>query len=163
MRSHASLDDEMQKQFNRNVSTFMINNLMAKIHKDELSFEEFRKYYPDELNVSISEICYLKTLDLINSTQAKEIFEAVWKNPYIEVCDYICQSKLLEGVDDLDEHIDKIIADNEKIVQQILGGKDKAVGSLIGQLMKVTKGKADPQAAGEKFMAKVLTIGKTDV
>ena len=39
----------------------------------------------------------------------------------------------------LEEIVDKVIADNPKIIEQILGGKKKALGSLIGQLKKIDK------------------------
>ena len=38
----------------------------------------------------------------------------------------------------------EVIANNQKIVEDYRGGKDKAMGALVGQMMKATKGKANP-------------------
>ena len=40
--------------------------------------------------------------------------------------------------------IEKAIADNPKSVEDYLGGKEKAIGFLVGQVMKAMKGKANP-------------------
>lgn len=43
----------------------------------------------------------------------------------------------------------KVIEANPQIVEQIRGGKDKAIGALVGQVMKETKGQANPQMVQE--------------
>ena len=40
--------------------------------------------------------------------------------------------------------IDKVVKDNPKSVEDYKGGKEKAIGYLVGQSMKAMKGKADP-------------------
>jgi aspartyl-tRNA(Asn)/glutamyl-tRNA(Gln) amidotransferase subunit B len=42
--------------------------------------------------------------------------------------------------------VTQVIADNPQSVQDYLGGKEKAIGFLVGQTMKAMKGKADPGA-----------------
>ncbi|HHZ00328.1 MAG TPA: Asp-tRNA(Asn)/Glu-tRNA(Gln) amidotransferase GatCAB subunit B, partial [Tissierellia bacterium] len=41
------------------------------------------------------------------------------------------------------------VDENKEAVESYLGGKEKAFGAIIGYIMKVTKGKADPQKAGD--------------
>jgi aspartyl-tRNA(Asn)/glutamyl-tRNA(Gln) amidotransferase subunit B len=53
----------------------------------------------------------------------------------------------LEQVSDegeLQAIVDQVIADNPDTVQTIRDGNDKAIGALVGQVMKATRGQADP-------------------
>ena len=49
------------------------------------------------------------------------------------------------------EVVDKVIADNPQSVADFKGGKDKAIGFLVGQVMKETKGKANPGIVNKLF------------
>ncbi|MEL7088461.1 MAG: Asp-tRNA(Asn)/Glu-tRNA(Gln) amidotransferase GatCAB subunit B, partial [Planctomycetota bacterium] len=68
---------------------------------------------------------------------------------------------LLQVSDDgqLDEWITQVLADpkNEKAIEQIRGGKNKAIGALLGQIMKLSKGQANPKVVGEKIKARLIT------
>lgn len=61
----------------------------------------------------------------------------------------ITDTGAIEGV------IDEVIAKNPKAVEEYRGGKKKAVGALVGQVMKLTKGKANPQLVNQ-LLAKKL-------
>jgi aspartyl-tRNA(Asn)/glutamyl-tRNA(Gln) amidotransferase subunit B len=50
----------------------------------------------------------------------------------------------------------KVIADNPKQVEQFRGGNEKVIGWLVGQVMKATQGKANPQLANE-ILRKLLS------
>ena len=45
--------------------------------------------------------------------------------------------------------MDKVIADNPGQVEQFLAGKEKVLGFFVGQIMKATQGKANPQQLNE--------------
>ena len=51
--------------------------------------------------------------------------------------------------------VDKVIADNQKAVDDYKGGNKKAIGALVGQVMKQSRGKANPQMVNE-LLAKKL-------
>ena len=51
--------------------------------------------------------------------------------------------------------VDEVIAENAKIVADYKGGKQQAIGSLVGQLMKKSKGRANPQLANELFKKRI--------
>ena len=55
----------------------------------------------------------------------------------------------------LDAAIREVLAENEKTVNEYRGGKEKAFGFLVGQVMKKTAGKADPRSVNE-MLAKAL-------
>ena len=51
--------------------------------------------------------------------------------------------------------VDKVIADNPDTVEAIRGGNDKAIGALVGQVMKETRGQADPRKTNELLRAAI--------
>ena len=46
----------------------------------------------------------------------------------------------------------KVLAENEQSVKDFKAGKDRALGFLVGQAMKQTKGKANPKMLNEMFI-----------
>ena len=57
----------------------------------------------------------------------------------------------------LEQIIDDVIAANADNVAQIKAGKDKAFNALVGQIMKASKGKANPQQAGDLLRRKLAS------
>ena len=51
----------------------------------------------------------------------------------------------------IQEVVKQIIAENQKSVEDYKAGKDRALGFLVGQAMKATKGKANPQMLNQMF------------
>ena len=86
----------------------------------------------------------------ISNKMAKEVFEEMWnssKSP-----DEIISSKGLKQVTDEKEIlalIEKSIEENPKQVEQFKSGKDKLLGFFVGQVMKASQGKANPQRVNE--------------
>ncbi len=86
----------------------------------------------------------------ISSNIAKEVFAETFnsgKDP-----EEIVEERGLKQIsdeDELGEIIAEIVADNPGAVEDIRNGKDKAIGFLVGQVMKKTKGKANPQLANQ--------------
>ena len=58
----------------------------------------------------------------------------------------------------LKEIADKVIEDNKKSVNDYLNGNQKAIGFLMGQVMKITKGKANPQTINKLLKEKLENI-----
>ena len=52
--------------------------------------------------------------------------------------------------------VEKIIEQNPQSVSDLKGGRDRALGYLVGQAMKETKGKANPQMLNEMFKEIIL-------
>ena len=72
----------------------------------------------------------------------------------------IIQEKALTKIgsrDDLKDTLQKVFTDNPKCVQDALNDQG-AVQYLVGQLMKATRGKADPQLANQMIQEKLETI-----
>lgn len=108
-------------------------------------------------------------LERINKKQitiksAREVFtvllgsvEDETRAPTIEMIDQIISSKGLAIVQDtgaIDTAISEVIGRSAKAIADYKSGNEKAVGALIGQVMKAVKG-ADPQTVREKLLAKI--------
>jgi len=86
----------------------------------------------------------------INSSVAKEVFEKIFSED-IDPVAYV-EEKGLKTVNDegaLRKTIEEIVAANPQSVADYKGGKEKAIGFLVGQTMKAMKGKADPGSVNE--------------
>jgi aspartyl-tRNA(Asn)/glutamyl-tRNA(Gln) amidotransferase subunit B len=62
---------------------------------------------------------------------------------------------VVSGTDSLGPIVDEVIANNDKAVADYLGGKEVALKSLMGQVMKATRGQADPVQATEMIKEKL--------
>ncbi len=87
---------------------------------------------------------------------AKEVFHAMWAGE--GSVDEIIEAKGLKQITDSSEIealVDQVIADNPEQVEQYKSGKDKVFGFFVGQVMKLSKGKANPQQVNELLKAKL--------
>ncbi len=91
----------------------------------------------------------------ISGKIAKTLFETLWSRGEpgdASSVDALIESQGLKQVSDtaeLEPLIAQLIADNPKQVEQFRAGKDKVLGFFVGQVMKQTQGKANPQAVNE--------------
>ena len=82
----------------------------------------------------------------ISNNAGKQVFDAMWTNEGQDV-DTLIEAKGLKQMNDtgaLEKIIDDVIAANPANVEQYKAGKDKAFNALVGQVMKASKGKANP-------------------
>ncbi len=81
----------------------------------------------------------------INQANAKEVFAKVVEED-VEPLSYMERHGLMSLTDEgaLQAAIEEVLAENPVIVEEYRSGKDKVFGFLVGQVMKKTKGKADP-------------------
>ncbi|MGN6807876.1 MAG: Asp-tRNA(Asn)/Glu-tRNA(Gln) amidotransferase subunit GatB [Trinickia sp.] len=96
----------------------------------------------------------------ISNKIAKEIFLAIWDEKATDdaAADRIIEAKGLKQISDtgaLEAIIDEVLAANPKSVDEYRAGKEKAFNALIGQAMKATKGKANPQQVNELLKKKL--------
>ncbi len=108
----------------------------------------------EECSISIppeylSELISLIENKKINSSMASNALEKMLDSGK-PVREFISE-KDMEGIDEntLREICMRAVSENKEAVESYLGGKEKAFSSLIGYIMKETKGKADPQKAAE--------------
>ena len=115
----------------------------------------------DELGISASQVKQIMDLagaDKIGSSAADELFGFCCESS--DSAEALAeQHKLLQVSDTgaLEMFIDEVLADqrNEQAVSQIKAGKDKAIGALMGQIMKLSKGQANPRMVAELIKQKL--------
>ncbi len=124
----------------KKVSNWLMVETLRLLKEKEMDPEDIR-FSPEHLAKLIS----LADSKAVNSTVAKEVFVEMFESD-IDPEKYV-EEKGLKTVNDesaLRRAVEKVIADNPQSVTDYRGGKEKAVGFLVGQTMKAMKGKADP-------------------
>ena len=92
----------------------------------------------------------------ISGKIAKDVFESMWSDG--KSADAIIEEKGLKQITDsgaIEGVIDTVIAANPKQLADYRGGKDKLFDFFVGQVMKATKGKANPAQLNELLKAKL--------
>ena len=93
----------------------------------------------------------------LSSKLAKEVFDALWSGEGQEA-DAIIEARGLQQVSDasaIEPIIDEVLAANQKSVEEFRAGKEKAFNALVGQIMKASRGKANPQQVNELLRKKL--------
>ena len=92
----------------------------------------------------------------VSSSGAKEVLAAMWDGE--GDADSVIQARGLEQMSDsaeLEQAVDQVLAANPSQVEQYLAGKTKVLGFLVGQVIKASAGKANPQRVGEIIKSKL--------
>jgi aspartyl-tRNA(Asn)/glutamyl-tRNA(Gln) amidotransferase subunit B len=125
--------------------------LSAKLNEESLDISKSR--------VSASQLVRLdyRVADgTLSNKLAREVFDAMWaaeSDP-----DPIIAKRGLKQISDsgeLERFCDQVIAANARQVADYRSGKEKAFNSLVGQVMKLTQGKANPQQVTEILKRKL--------
>lgn len=94
--------------------------------------------------------------ETISGKIAKQVFETLWETK--DTADEIIEKQGLKQITDtvaIEAIIDQIIANNPEQLAQYRSGKDKLFGFFVGQAMKATQGKANPQQLNDLLKAKL--------
>lgn len=124
----------------KNVSNWLITETMRLLKEREMESDEI-SFSPKNLAMLVK----ISDEGIINSTVAKEVFEKIFDND-INPEKYIEENGLKQdnNEDAIKEIVLSIIERNPQSVNDYRNGKDKAIGFLVGQVMKESKGKANP-------------------
>jgi aspartyl-tRNA(Asn)/glutamyl-tRNA(Gln) amidotransferase subunit B len=93
----------------------------------------------------------------VSNSAARQVFDVLWAGEGADV-DAVIEARGLKQMNDagaLEKIVDEVIAANPANVEQIRAGKDKAFNALVGQAMKASKGKANPQQVGDLLRQKL--------
>ncbi len=93
----------------------------------------------------------------ISNNAARQVFEVLWSGAAQEV-DAVIETQGLKQMNDtgaLDAIIDTVLAANQKSVDEFRAGKEKAFNALVGQVMKASKGKANPAQVNDRLKSKL--------
>ena len=92
---------------------------------------------------------------------AREVFQAIWDERRTEpdAADRVIESRGLKQISDtgaIEKVVDEVLAANPKSVEEFRAGKEKAFNALVGQAMKATRGKANPQQVTDLLRRRLL-------
>ena len=110
----------------------------------------------DEINfspVNLAKLVDLVDAGTINSSVAKEVFEKIFSDD-IDPEQYVEENglKSMNDEGELKATIQAVIDANPQAVEDYHNGKKEAIGALVGQTMKATKGKANPAVVNKLLM-----------
>mgnify|MGYP001366476407 FL=1 len=94
----------------------------------------------------------------VSNNAARQVFDALWNGEGADV-DGVIDAKGLRQMNDscaLDQIIDEVLAANADNVAQFKAGKEKAFNALVGQVMKASKGKANPAQVNEALRKRLV-------
>ena len=150
--------DASQLTLSRAMAAFFEDTARAsgqpKLSSNWVMGELSRRLNADEKDVADSPVSSAQLAALIgriadstiSNAAGRQVFDALWNGEGSEV-DALIEAKGLKQMNDtgaLEQIIDEVIAANPGNVEQYKAGKDKAFNALVGQVMKASKGKANP-------------------
>ena len=149
----AALDSkfEISPAFARALSNWIIGEMARLSNQTGIGMADI-KVKPDQV------AALQKMVDdgALSSTMAKTVFEKMFETG--RSADDIARSEGLTQISDTDAvsaAVERAIADNPDPVRDYLGGKQQAMGFLVGQVMKATRGQANPRMASQLVREKL--------
>ncbi len=133
-------------------ANWVTGELAAKLKKEEVEISQ-SKVDADALAGLLNRI----NDNTVSGKIAKDVLESMWQDG--SRADDVIESKGLKQITDssaIEAMVDEVIANNPSQFEELKGGKDKLMGFFVGQVMKASKGKANPGQVNE-LMSKKLT------
>jgi aspartyl-tRNA(Asn)/glutamyl-tRNA(Gln) amidotransferase subunit B len=140
-------------------SNWIMGEVSRRLNSGELSLEQ--------LPVSAAQLGALITRisdSTLSNNAGKQVFDALWNGEApagltaLAQVDALIEAKGLKQMNDnsaLEAIVDEVLAANPDNVAQVKAGKDKAFNALVGQVMKASKGKANPQQVNAVLKARL--------
>ncbi len=135
------------------MANWVMGELSAILNKENLSIQDSvisPKAFAALLNRIVD--------NTISGKIAKVVFEHMWASKGALSADEIIEKQGLKQVTDnsaIEKIVDTVIANNLDQFKELQSGKDKLFGFFVGQVMKLSKGQANPQQVNDIIMAKI--------
>ncbi|MEI7762669.1 MAG: Asp-tRNA(Asn)/Glu-tRNA(Gln) amidotransferase subunit GatB [Comamonadaceae bacterium] len=137
----------------------------AKLASNWIMGEVARRLNAGEIDIAESPANALQLAQLIvriadgtiSNNAARQVLDALWSRQGSDA-DQLIEAKGLKQLNDtgaLEEIIDAVLAANPKNVEEYRDGNSKALNALVGQIMKASQGKANPQQVNELLRKKM--------
>jgi aspartyl-tRNA(Asn)/glutamyl-tRNA(Gln) amidotransferase subunit B len=133
------------------VANWVVGDLSGALNKDSLDIGDSK--------VSAEDLAGLLTRvqdNTISGKIAKQVFEAMWDGE--GSADQVIEARGLKQITDtsaIEAVVDKVIEANPGQVAEYRAGKDKLIGFFVGQVMKETRGQANPGQVNQVLKAKL--------
>ena len=137
-------------------ANWVMGDLVARVNKAELDIAA-SPVSPVQLAGLVARI----SDGTISNNIGRKVFEALWNGEGgtgAKAADAIIEAQGLRQTSDagaIEAMIDEVLAANRKSVDEFRAGKDKAFNALVGQVMKASKGKANPAQVNELLKRKL--------
>lgn len=124
----------------KKAANWMMGEVLRRIKDQNLEPEDVR-FSPENL----AELILLVEKGTVNNQNAKKVFREIFERD-VKPEMYVKQQGMgmVADTDSLKKTVEEVIAENPSVVEEYLGGKEKVFGFLVGQVMKKTRGQADP-------------------
>lgn len=135
----------------KTTSNWIMTEVLARLNQQQIGVEEFA-IQPDRL----AQLIEMARANKVTGPIAKEVFEVMITDPAYP--GEIIESRGMAPMTDtgeLEELVEKIIAENPDEVARFKSGHKKLMGFFVGSVMKRTGGKADPKLATKLFHEKL--------
>ena len=145
-----SMTSEVKNQ-HKLCANWIISELTARLNKDNTDLKD-SPIKATDLALLITRIAD----NTISGRIAKKVLDAMFAGE--GSADEVIKAKDLKQVTDtgaIEAMVDDVLANNPKQVEEYLGGKDKMLGFFVGQIMKVSKGKANPGQINQLLKTKL--------
>lgn len=126
-------------------ANIIMGDLMGALNKNELSIDN------SPINAKrLSGLIMRISDNTINTKIGKQVFNHLWESD--KTADEIIDEQGLKQTTDtgaIEAIIKEVLANNQAMVDEYKGGKEKAFNGLVGQVMKASRGKANPAQVNE--------------
>ena len=122
-------------------ANWVLGNLFSQLNEKDIDISD-TPILPEQLSTLINRI----EDGTISNNAAKKVFEILWEDTGKEV-NLIIDDLGLKQISDSNEIVEiveEVLKNNSAMVVEFKSGKDKAFNALVGQVMKASKGKANP-------------------
>ena len=133
------------------LANWIVGPLSAKLNEENIDISQSRVS-----GKQLRDIAARIDDGTLSGKMAKQVFDAVWAGE--GDVDQVIQSRGLKQLSDsaeIEKLVDGVLAANAKQVEDYRAGKDKAFNSLVGQVMKASKGRANPAQVNDLLRRKL--------
>lgn len=124
---------------------WITTELLGRLNQEKKTIEQ-----SPVSSASLAELVDLVNGGTLSGKMAKDVFAEIYSSG--ESPKTVVAKKGLSQVSDESElikFVEEVLNENPQVVADVVAGKERAIGSLVGALMKKTKGRANPQLANE--------------
>ncbi len=137
----------------KQAANWVMGELTAALNREEMPIQQA------PVNAQALAALIARIVDgTISNKMAREVFAAMWAGENGGQADAIIEARGLKQISDtgaISAMIDEVLAAQPAIVAEYRAGKQKAFNSLVGQIMKAARGKANPQQVNDLLKQKL--------
>lgn len=132
-------------------SNWLLSDVLRRVKEAEIEFEDVNMS-----SENFSKLLILVREKKINNNTGKKVLRKLFEENF-DPEEYVKENGLIQLNDDglLEKIVDRVLSENPQSIEDIKNGKDRAFGFLVGQCMKASKGKGNPQKFNELIREKI--------